>query len=437
MRNQGGAQAQATTLRYYRSMDASITAADAEVGTDAVAELAAGATSAESLTVNAPTAAGTHYYGACVDAVAEETKTSNNCSAAVLVKVTEPPRRPDLAVAATPSDAALDPGESFRLSATVRNVGDSASAATFLRYYRSTDATISGADTEVGNAVDALSASGTSAESITLTAPSTAGIYYYGACVEPVDGESDTTNNCSPSIRVDVVEPGVPDLEVGMPLVDDASPEAGGSFTLSATVTNAGDGVARSTTVRYYRSADATIARSDTEVGTDAVNALAASGTSAESITLTAPSTAGIYYYGACVEPVDGESDTTNNCSPSIRVDVVEPGVPDLEVGMPLVDDASPEAGGSFTLSATVTNAGDGVARSTTVRYYRSADATIARSDTEVGTDAVNALAASGTSAESITLTAPSTAGIYYYGACVEPVDGESDTTNNCSPSIG
>ena len=376
--NRGG-DASATTLRYYRSAGAAITAADAELGTDAVAELAAGATSAGSLTLNAPTAAGAYYYGACADAVAGESITTNNCSTGVAVKVTEPPRRPDLAVAATPSDAALDPGESFRLSATVRNVGDSASAATFLRYYRSTDATISGADTEVGtDAVDALSASGTSAESITLTAPSTAGIYYYGACVEPVDGESDTTNNCSPSIRVDVVEPGVPDLEVGMPLVDDASPEAGGSFTLSATVTNAGDGVARSTTVRYYRSADATIARSDTEVGTDAVNALAASGTSAESITLTAPSTAGIYYYGACVEPVDGESDTTNNCSPSIRVDVVEPGVPDLEVGMPLVDDASPEAGGSFTLSATVTNAGDGVARSTTVRYYRSADATIA-----------------------------------------------------------
>ena len=435
--NRGGSGAPPTTLRYYRSADATITAGDAEAGADAVAELGAGATSAGSLTLNAPSSAGAYYYGACADAVPEETKTSNNCSAAVAVKVTEPPRRPDLAVAATPSDAELEPGESFALSATVRNRGGAQAQATTLRYYRSADASITAADAEVGtDAVDALSASGTSAESITLTAPSTAGIYYYGACVEPVDGESDTTNNCSPSIRVDVVDPGVPDLEVGMPLVDDASPEAGGLFTLSATVTNAGDGVARSTTLRYYRSADATIARSDTEVGTDAVNALAASGTSAESIRLTAPSTAGIYYYGACVEPVDGESDTTNNCSPSIRVDVVDPGVPDLEVGMPLVDDASPEAGGLFTLSATVTNAGDGVARSTTLRYYRSADATIARSDTEVGTDAVNALAASGTSAESIRLTAPSTAGIYYYGACVEPVDGESDTTNNCSPSI-
>ena len=435
--NRGGSEAPPTTLRYHRSADASIAAGDAELGTDAVAELAAGATSAGSLTLNAPTAAGTYYYGACADAVAEETNTANNCSAAAAATVREPPRRPDLAVAATPSDAALDPGESFTLTATVRNRGGAQAQATTLRYYRSTDATISGADTEVGtDAVDALSASGTSAESITLTAPSTAGIYYYGACVEPVDGESDTTNNCSPSIRVDVVEPGVPDLEVGMPLVDDASPEAGGSFTLSATVTNAGDGVARSTTARYYRSADAMIARSDTEVGTDAVDALSASGTSAESITLTAPSTAGIYYYGACVEPVDGESDTTNNCSPSIRVDVVEPGVPDLEVGMPLVDDASPEAGGSFTLSATVTNAGDGVARSTTARYYRSADATITTSDTEAGTNMVEALAASGRSADSIKLAAPSTAGAYYYGMCVDAVPDESDTTNNCSVAV-
>ena len=106
VRNRGGAGAQATTLRYYRSADASITAGDAEVGTDAVAALAAGATSAESLTVNAPTAPGTYYYGACADAVAEETNTSNNCSAAVAVKVTEPPRPPDLVVTAASASEA-------------------------------------------------------------------------------------------------------------------------------------------------------------------------------------------------------------------------------------------------------------------------------------------------------------------------------------------
>ena len=119
-----------------------------------------------------------------------------------------------------------------------------------------------------------------------------------------------------------------PDLEVGSPSVSDNSPETGGSFTLSATVQNDGDGAAAATTLRYYRSTDGTIATSDTLVGTDAVAGLAAGATSSESISLTAPSTAGTYYYGACVDAVADESDTTNNCSASVQVTVPEPTPP-------------------------------------------------------------------------------------------------------------
>ena len=57
-------------------------------------------------------------------------------------------------------------------------------------------------------------------------------------------------------------------------------------------------------------------------MGTDAVGVLGASGSSAQSISLTAPSTAGTYYYGACVDALTDESDTTNNCSASVKVDV-------------------------------------------------------------------------------------------------------------------
>ena len=57
--------------------------------------------------------------------------------------------------------------------------------------------------------------------------------------------------------------------------------------------------------------------------------------------------------------------------------------IPDLEVGSPTVNDDSPETGGSFTLSATVNNTGDGEAAATTLRYYRSTDSTITSSDTE------------------------------------------------------
>ena len=250
--------------------------------------------------------------------------------------------------------------------------------------------------------------------------------------------ESDTTNNCSGSVAVTVSEPQTsPDLSVGSPTVSDSGPETGAAFTLSATVSNDGDGAAAATTLRYYRSTDATITTSDTSVGTDAVAGLAALGSSAESISLTAPSTAGTYYYGACVDTVTGESDTTNNCSSSVTVTVAEPQTsPDLSVGSPTVSDSGPETGTAFTLSATVSNDGDGAAAATTLRYYRSADATISSSDTQVGTDAVGALAAGGTSDESVALTAPSTAGTYYYGACVDAVTGESSTTNNCSSSV-
>ena len=452
--NSGDAGADATTLRYYRSTDATITTSDTEVGTDAVGALSASGTSDESIDLTAPASAGTYYYGACVDAVTGESSTTNNCSSSAQVDVAEPPppprqTNPDLAVG-SPSVTASSPetGGSFTLSATVTNSGDAGADATTLRYYRSTDATITTSDTEVGtDAVGALSASGTSDESIDLTAPASAGTYYYGACVDAVTGESSTTNNCSSSAQVDVAEPPPPprqtnpDLAVGSPSVTASSPETGGSFTLSATVTNSGDAGADATTLRYYRSTDATITTSDTEVGTDAVGALSASGTSDESIDLTAPASAGTYYYGACVDAVTGESSTTNNCSSSAQVDVAEPPPPprqtnpDLAVGSPSVTDSSPETGGSFTLSATVTNSGDAGADATTLRYYRSTDATITTSDTEVGTDAVGALSASGTSDESIDLTAPASAGTYYYGACVDAVTGESSTTNNCSSS--
>jgi hypothetical protein len=210
--------------------------------------------------------------------------------------------------------------------------------------------------------VGGLNPSGTSPESISVTAPSTAGTYYYGACVDSVSGESNTGNNCSSAVTVTVSA--APDLVVDTPTVSDSSPEVGESFTLAATVENQGSASSGSTTLRYYRSADSTISSSDTAVGTDNVGGLNPSGTSPESISVTAPSTAGTYYYGACVDSVSGESNTGNNCSSAVTVTVSA--APDLVVDTPTV----------------------------------------------------------------------STAGTYYYGACVDSVTGESDTGNNCSSGV-
>jgi len=117
-----------------------------------------------------------------------------------------------------------------------------------------------------------------------------------------------------------------PDLVVESASVDDGTPDAGASITFSASVRNRGDAQSSATTLRYYRSSNSTISTSDTEVGTDPVGQLAASANSRESMSLTAPSTAGTYHYGACVDSVSGESSTANNCSDGVRVVVSDDG---------------------------------------------------------------------------------------------------------------
>ena len=118
--------------------------------------------------------------------------------------------------------------------------------------------------------------------------------------------------------------------------MSDSAPAAGARFTLNATVRNQGSARADSTTLRYYRSTDASITTSDTPVNTDAVSALSASRTSQEDTSVLAPSTAGTYYYGACVDAVSGEADTTNNCSAAVAVTVGSPSAtfPDPPTGL-------------------------------------------------------------------------------------------------------
>ena len=213
--------------------------------------------------------------------------------------------------------------------------------------------------------------------------------------MEAVAGESDATNNCSPSVQVSVTEVRAethPDLAVGSPSVSDSSPTSGATFSLSAAVRNDGDGAAAATTLHYYRSTDATITTADTSVGTDAVGGLAAAATSSESIDLTAPSAADTYYYGACVEAVAGESDATNNCSTSVQVTVSETATgPDLDPYAVLVttNPGGTGTGGNVGVSVGVRNDGDESSAATTVRFYQSTDATITTADTEVGTNAL------------------------------------------------
>ena len=146
--------------------------------------------------------------------------------------------------------------------------------------------------------------------------------------------------------------PGQPDLIVESPSADPATPSAGQLFLLSATVRNQGGTQSAATQLRFYRSSDATISRSDTALQDVSVSALPPSGTSNSAISVTAPSAAGTYYYGACVDEVSGESNAANNCSDAVRV-VVSGGSRSCTVTL----SRSPSSGGTETVSIRLSDA--------------------------------------------------------------------------------
>ena len=282
--------------------------------------LAALGTSAYSVLVRVPWNPGAHYFGACVKAVPGESDTTNNCSAAIVLI------QPELRADSVSARRALKKREEFGLYAVVRNTGTAASASTRRRYYHSEDQAISTSDTEVATkGVSRMVPTGANGWQVYLTAPSDPGIHYYGACIDAVPGESDTTNNCSEGYRVQVF--GEPDLVVREPSVSESNLEPGMEFTLSVTVRNQGDADSLSQpTLRFYRSVGTRISTSDIEVGTSWVGVLRVSASHDRSLTLNAPSDPGTYYfYGACVDAVSNESNTRNNCSSAVRVTVSDP----------------------------------------------------------------------------------------------------------------
>ena len=470
VRNAGKGTAAASTLRVYRSDDATITTSDEQVGADTVPDLAAAASVAASVELTAPPSAGTYHYGACVDAVARESDTANGCSEAVRVTVPEAQDAapaspgPDLVVESRSASADRPAaGERFTFSATVRNAGDENAPATTLRVYRSEDATITTSDEQVAAVtVPELAASETDAASVELAAPSNAGTYHYGACVDAAADESDTTNNCSAPVHVIVPEqqtptpgsptPGSPtpgssppgssppgsrppDLEVASRRVSPESPAIGGVFRMHLTLRNAGEQTG-GYWLRFYRSDDATFTESDSQVHRAWVISWLTRGTEEVSVHLDTPSTKGEHYYRACADAVPRESDTTNNCSTPVKIEVSH-NKPDLlfhAVTRP-VSRASP-----FKLGAEVWNVG-GPSAATTLRFYHSTDRTITPSDTQVATVSVPALVKERPHHPSVfsrlvDVTEPTTAGVHYYGACVDAVTNESDTTNNCTSAF-
>ena len=442
VKNVGDGRLESARLTYYLSDNDTISGTDSAIRTVDVLDIDASRSIQMVLYgQNAPQDGGTYHYGACVhSAVPSESNTRNNCSDAYPVVVDEP-GNPDLIVQSpSASDNNPDMGGPLILYATVKNVGDGRLESARLTYYLSDNDTISGTDSAI-RTVDVLDIDASRSIQMVLygqNAPQDGGTYYYGACVHSaVPSESNTRNNCSDAYPVVVDEPGNPDLIVQSPSASDNNPDMGGPLILYATVKNVGDGRLESARLTYYLSDNDTISGTDSAIRTVDVLDIDAS----RSIQMVlygqnAPQDGGTYYYGACVHSaVPSESNTRNNCSDAYPVVVDEPGKPYLFAFVTAAGDAAVMYADepSVTIFALVGNEGDGTSSSTPLRFYLSSDSSITPTDdTLVGEIIVRAIETGSSRDYSISMTAPSSEGTYYYYVCVDSVPGESDMQDNC-----
>jgi hypothetical protein len=192
------------------------------------------------------TAPGDYWVGVIADVnnTIPETRESQNNYAHY--PITIPP--PDLTVTApSVSDTTPTTTQTITGFATINNVGGAQSAATTLRYYRSTNSTISTADTQIATDAQAIINPGASVvRSEPFIFSATAGTYWYGACVDTVAGETVTNNQCSPAVQVTVTdtEPPLPN-----PMTFSVLPHELSTSQIAMTATTATD---PSGGIQYY-----------------------------------------------------------------------------------------------------------------------------------------------------------------------------------------
>ena len=148
------------------------------------------------------------------------------------------------------------------------------------------------------------------------------------------------------------IETEVADLVVELIRAGKTTVDPGAVFRVDVVIRNQGKAPSGDTTVGFYRSQDETVTTDDTQVNRSSLMPVAVDGTKNKWARLTAPKTAGVYYYGVCVGDVADESNTENNCSTAIKMTVGTPVVETPVVETPVTPD--PETGNQSSPGASL-----------------------------------------------------------------------------------
>jgi len=187
-----------------------------------------------------------------------------------------------------PATAAV--GASLAISWVVTNTSAVSAEACIVKYYLSSDTTITTADRLLGQRSPPALAAGAAnngSVSLTLGATVTAGTHYLGAIADATNLVSKKSEINNTAYEADQITIAGSYKDLTVTSVDGpAAASSGGSITVTDTVKNA-NSASGAFTVTYYLSNDATITSADTKLGTRSVRLLAAGATSTASTALT------------------------------------------------------------------------------------------------------------------------------------------------------
>ena len=222
IRNDGGTEASARSVRVYRHASSSADpTSGAEVAAITTGALAAGASVIRSVstTVLSVTADTTFYYYVCVDTADGETATDDNCAgpAEVRVRAIEEEEKGDLpnltASSLSVSPTNPESGTPVTVQVTIQNNGTADAESEIIRVYRHltrTSRPAGGGARSPETAITGVLAPGAQVtKTITISTPTvtTDTAYYYYVCVDVTDGEVVTDDNCSVAAEVWILPP--------------------------------------------------------------------------------------------------------------------------------------------------------------------------------------------------------------------------------------
>jgi subtilase family serine protease len=448
VKNGGGAEAPTSTTTFSLSKDKKTATKDLK-GVQLVPALPATAffTSVATVAIVPGTPPGIYYLQACADGLAKISESSeiNNCRWTAETITVQP--LPDLVVTAiTDPPAAVRPGQSFKVTNTVKNAGLVPSAAATTKYSLVSTSSVAQADLDGAQAVPGLNAGKpfTEEETVTVRGDTPLGEYRLQACADSgkAVAEDDETDNCLLSVGTILVAT-LPDLRLSAVTLANAPAVVtpGGTIDIGAVVQNAGVGDAGASTITFALVNAAGTARNLT--GTQAVPVVASGTTTPTQTTVTVPLDMPLRTYTAraCIDAGGAvpEASDANNCTSApgtVKVVAVVQLKPDLIVAALTDAPISVLPSQTFTATATIKNQGvDASAASTTKFNLVSADGRTRKNLS--GVQRVAALAAGASSdgtAVTLKVSSDTIPGAYFFQACADSAEevAEADENNNC-----